>query len=148
MGWTTRRATKRKTQATNAQLKKLCRYLVVELRDKDTCQRCGNTKAAGNQIHWAHVRAGRAETLQYQEWASMALCAGCHFFFDGRGNGKPGTESRAWWAQKWPDRDLKLTAWEHQRNRPKFDPVLTKLALEHQIQDMERQGLARTGESR
>jgi len=113
-------------------LTKLCRRLVVELRDNGICQRC-QAHASQSQIHWAHVRAGRAATLTWAPWASLALCAGCHFWFDGNGNGKPDTQSRRWWAEKFPDRDLLLRAWEQERSRKKFDPELTKHWLEQEI---------------
>jgi len=115
------------------QLDELCRKVVVEVRDKETCQRCGNTKAAGNKIDWAHVKAGRSINLAWIPWASMALCAGCHFYFDANGNGRVGSPSRFWWAGKFPKRDVLLRVWEQQRSRPKFDPLATRLWLEQEI---------------
>lgn len=133
-----------------AKLTALCRRLVVELRDKKQCQRCPNSghdlehrNRSGlivfgpPQIHWAHVKAGRAESITYHPAMSMALCAGCHFWYDANGNGKQGTESRRWWAAMFPDRDLKLRLWETDRNRAKFDPVFTQLYLEQEIRKYE-----------
>jgi hypothetical protein len=127
-----------KKRTSRAALVKLARRLVVELRDGNTCQRCGNIGGDCCKIDWAHVKAGRALSLTYAPWAALALCAGCHFFFDGNGNGKPDTLSRRWWAEKFPDRDLLLRQWEQQRSRPKFDPDLTALWLRQEIAKLER----------
>lgn len=129
-------AVRRRRDPVEKRLTALCRRLVVEIRDHDTCQRCG-ARRCDSQIHWAHVKAGRAKSLTWQPWASLALCAGCHFWYDGNGNGKPGTESRLWWASKWPDRDFCLQAWERERRRPKFDAALTLAWLEREIERTE-----------
>lgn len=65
----------------DATLNKLCRQLVVVIRDKDTCQRCGATYAQ-RQIQWAHVHNRTAKSIQWQPWASLALCAECHMWAD------------------------------------------------------------------
>lgn len=135
-----------KKQVTVAALNKLARHLVVVLRDEGACQRCGTSShdawhrnRAGKmepgppQIHWAHIRAGRAKSLAHQPWAAMALCAGCHFWFDANGNGKPGSASREWWAAQFPDRDILLRHWEHQDRHPCWAPAITKAFLEQEI---------------
>lgn len=60
-------------------LNRLCRYLVVELRDKNTCQRCGATTG---KIDWAHIFTRNHKRLQWNPDNSLALCAGCHLWFD------------------------------------------------------------------
>lgn len=56
------------------ELDALCRRLVVELRDNNTCQRCG----ANERIQWAHIHTRRVKSLRWRAENSLALCAGCH----------------------------------------------------------------------
>src|SRR5574341_1857418 len=120
-------------------LKKLAREVVVELRDQHQCQRCPNSGhdfqhrdrngkivAGPPEIHWAHVLAGRAKTLMLKPWAAMALCAGCHFWYDANGGGAMGSKSREWWASKFPEREILLRTWELDRRRPKFNAELER----------------------
>lgn len=124
-------------------LTKLARRLVVELRDRNTCQRCGKTSQV-SKIDWAHVKAGRSVHITWKPWAALALCAGCHNWYDANGNGKTDTSSRRWWAMKWPERELQMLAYEHSRGRqPKFVPAVEILWLEREIAREEaRQGVA------
>lgn len=111
------------------QLDDLCRKLVVERRDQNTCQRCGAPKSR-SQIHWCHVITRGAKSIQWTEWNSLALCAGCHFWFDGE-HRKHAREG--WWAGEWPDRALALQAWRQQRRRPKLDYALIRMYLMQQL---------------
>ena len=87
---------------------------MVEIRDKSTCQRCGKTSAE-SQIHWAHVQNRQAKSIQWTPWNSLALCAGCHFWFDGD-NRKAARDE--WWAIKWPQRAAALEVWRSLRAKP------------------------------
>ena len=73
---------------------RLCRNLVVELRDKNTCQRCeggplvrkrhaGVSLCKQRKIDWAHVYNRQHTRLRHDPIASLALCSGCHLWFDG-----------------------------------------------------------------
>ena len=111
----------------------LCRRLVVELRDQNTCQRCG-ASSERSQIHWAHVKNRGAKSLVCAPWASLALCAGCHFWFDAHKGSitNPG-DGMKWWIEKFPERAVRLSFWNHQRNRPKINYSIEKLWLEQEL---------------
>lgn len=112
------------------ELNHLCRRLVVELRDKSTCQRCGAT-AATHQIQWCHVLRRHWKSAQWTEWNSLALCSGCHVWFDGN------RKSWDWFAAKWPERALTIEAWEAQTKRKRVDLPLIKIYLEVEIAKLE-----------
>lgn len=113
-------------------LNDLCRRLVVEIRDRNRCQRCPN-RIENAQIHWAHVESRQAKSIQWVEWNSLALCAGCHFWFDAhKGTVLRPSEAMIWWREKFPERALALDAWRQQR-RPKVDRQLIRLYLEQQL---------------
>jgi hypothetical protein len=116
----------------HAQLNNLARLLIVELRDKSTSQLCGKT-AEQSQIHWAHVVNRGAKSIQWREWASLALCAGCHIYFDGD-NRKVAREE--WWAVKWPARAILLRAWRASKP-PKIDLEMERMYLEQAIANAE-----------
>lgn len=116
----------------HGELNRLARRLVVECRDKNTCQRCGKTSAE-SQIHWAHVIGRLAKSIQWTPWNSLALCAGCHFWFDGDNRAKAREE---WWAVKWPDRALQLQVWRSKKPRP-IDLDLERAFL---LQELDRFG--------
>lgn len=86
----------------------------MEIRDGNTCQRCGSHRSV-SQIHWAHVQNRQAKSIQWAPWNSLALCAGCHFWFDGD-NRKAAREE--WWAVKWPERAQQLALWRSTRPKP------------------------------
>lgn len=110
-----KRSTKR--DGIERKLTQLCRRLVVEVRDQHRCQRCG--KGSPSQIQWAHVKTRGAKSLVYVPWASLALCAGCHFWFDGnKGRFATPGPGLKWWQEKFPDRWIKLACWETGPRRP------------------------------
>jgi hypothetical protein len=116
---------------------KLCRRLVVEIRDCHRCQRCGN-RCFEAKIDWAHVKNRGARSLVFVPWASLALCTGCHFFFDGnKGNRLHPGEGMLWWREKFPDRALALDAWERNRNKPRVDRHVEKLWLQQELAKLE-----------
>ena len=94
------------------ELDALARHLVVVLRDRNTCQRCGNRWPV-KQIQWAHILNRQAKSIQWTPWASLALCSGCHMWFDA-----DRTRGRAWWAEKFPERAQRLAIWRATRSRP------------------------------
>ena len=128
------RAVSKKIDADEREAKKLCRYLVVELRDQNTCQRCPNHTGIA-KIDWAHVKNRGAKSLVVAPYASLALCAGCHFWFDGRKGSmaRPG-EGMLWWMQKFPERATQLAYWEHHRSRPKINYRVAVAWLKQEIQ--------------
>lgn len=110
-----------------AVLDRLCRYLVVELRDRNTCQRCGAT-ALTHKIDWSHVVTRGAKSIRWTEWNSKALCAGCHRWW-----GSHPLEASTWFREKFPERVILMEAWRQQRSRPKIDRGLVRLYLEAEI---------------
>ena len=46
------------------ELDRLARQLIVEIRDKNTCQRCGAT-AANSQIQWSHIVTRAAKSIRW-----------------------------------------------------------------------------------
>lgn len=117
-----------------ATLERLCKRVVMDLRDNQTCQRCGRTD---RRLEWCHVITRNAPSLYYKPWNTLALCGprifawSCHFWFDTH-KGKDG-EAMKWWSEKFPGRALMLEAWRHDRSRPKIDRWLEKLDLEAEI---------------
>ena len=125
---------KRRSYAPNERkAEELCRHLVVVLRDEETCQRCG-APSSRSQIHWAHVKNRGAKSLVCAPWASLALCAGCHFWFDAHKGSlaRPG-EGMEWWMKAFPMRAVALRAWEHERRHPKVDYGLLCVFLQAEI---------------
>ncbi len=124
---------KRTRNASLSENKRLCRRLVVELRDRNTCQRCGRRHEVRAQ-EWAHVITRNAPSLICVEWNTMSLCgprinnASCHGWFD---NNKEA--GMAWWREKFPERALALDLWRHMRNRPRIDREAERLYLLAQI---------------
>lgn len=114
-----------------AKAKALCRRLVVEIRDQNTCQRCGRTKG---KIEWCHVITRNAPSLVNVPWNSLALCGpkvyswSCHHWFDSNKS-----ESIVWWEQKFPDRAQLLQAWRHTEPHRTPDRRLEARWLENQI---------------
>ena len=128
------RASKRATRKTShALMTKLCRRLVVEIRDQNKCQKCGSS-GIKQSVHWAHIKNRKAKSLVFVPWASLALCAAHHFWFDSHKGSlaRPG-EGLQWWMDKFPDRALALKAWEHKRNKPKLDREIERLWLESEL---------------
>lgn len=115
-------------RAIERRLNALCRRLVVVVRDHNTCQRCGSS-GQDSQIHWAHVQNRQAKSIQWRPFNSLALCAGCHFWFDGD-NRKAAREE--WWASKWPDRAQQLAIWKTSRP-PKINFALEQAWLEQEL---------------
>ena len=109
------------------ELDALCRRLVVEIRDKNTCQRCGKN-AAQSKIDWSHVVSRAAKSARHVLWNSMALCAGCHRWWHRFPNA-----GVKWFNEKFPERVVLLESWQHERRRPKIDYQMTRLWLEQQI---------------
>jgi hypothetical protein len=107
---------------------KLCRYLIVELRDKNTCQRCGKKKEDGWKIDWSHVITRRTKSLRWHEFGSKALCGGCHLWW-----GMKPEESRVWFAEKFPERWAFLNL-VRQTNTKAPDLILTKKYLQAEIE--------------
>lgn len=113
--------------ATWSRLNRLCRQLVVEVRDGNRCQRCPIPRS-DVQIHWAHVITRGAKSAQWVEWNSLALCAGCHFWFDGHRE-----KGLKWWSAKFPEREVLRLAWKAQRSRPKINYDLIQRYLEQRL---------------
>lgn len=105
----------------------LCRRLVVEVRDRNVCQRCG-ARAESSQMHWSHVVTRGAKSIRWTEWNSKAMCAGCHMWW-----GSHPVDAGAWWRAKFPERAALLDAWRQQRRRPKVDRQLIRLYLLQQL---------------
>jgi hypothetical protein len=114
-------------------LKRLARYYVVVIRDKNTCQKCGHTIQT-HKIEWCHVKNRNAPSLVCVPWNSLALCTGHHFWFDAhKGSiGRP-AEALAWWMEKFPDRAVSLQSWECESRHRKFDLELERMYLEERI---------------
>lgn len=106
----------------------LCRTWIVKLRDKDTCQRCKKT-AAQSKIDWAHILSRAAKSARWAEWNSLALCAGCHQWWH-----RFPTEGVKWFAATFPERQIALEAWRHQRRHPKVDHMLLSKYFKQQIE--------------
>lgn len=100
-----------KKHVSESALRAACRKYIVELRDLNTCQRCGRTD---RKLEWAHVMTRDARSLIYVPWNSLALCGprinihSCHGWFDS--NKEAGL---AWWEQKFPARAVLLQHWRH-----------------------------------
>jgi len=109
------------------ELDRLARQLIVEIRDRNTCQRCGAT-AAKSKIDWSHVLTRAAKAVRWSEFNSKALCAGCHMWW-----GSHPIEAADWWRAKFPERALALQEWRHQRRRPRIDRGLIRLYLLQKI---------------
>lgn len=122
----------KKTVPGFSKAKDLCRKLVVEIRDRHTCQRCGRTQG---KIEWSHVITRNAPSLYCVPWNSLALCGPklyswtCHYWW--HANSK---ESLAWWEEKFPERALLLQAWRHARPRRTPDRRLEAQWLDQEIQ--------------
>jgi hypothetical protein len=113
------------------ELDALCRRLVVELRDRNTCQRCGK-RAEQSKIDWSHVVTRGAKSIRWSEFNSKALCAGCHQWW-----GSHPLEAGRWLEEKWPQRALALAVWRHEKRRPKIDRGLIRLHLLQRIRELE-----------
>lgn len=71
---------------------------IVKLRDGYRCQRCGSMpKPQG--CHWAHVYSRRSFILRWDLLNALALCHGCHSWFDGNG-----IDAEEWFGDKFPAR--------------------------------------------
>ena len=126
----------RKRPATENVLNQLCRRLVVVVRDRSICQRCGTRPP--NQIQWAHVLTRTQKWAQWDADFSMALCSGCHFWFDAnKGNLMRPSTGLAWWMEKFPDRATRLMALYASKKRPKVDREALKLWLEAELKKRE-----------
>ena len=114
-------------------LDKLCRELVVVLRDQSTCQRClatrdGSPISRPTQIHWAHVVTRNAKSIRWREFNVLALCAGCHSWFDHNKR-----EAWPWFAARFPERALAIDAWRADRHKKRVDLSLEALSLLQQL---------------
>lgn len=65
-------------------------------RDENTCQRC---KSTTRQVQWAHMISRRHLCIRWEADNALALCAGCHLWFDGYP-----LLSGDWFRKNWPDR--------------------------------------------
>jgi len=110
----------------------LCRRLVVELRDKNTCQKCGKRKEDGWKIDWSHVITRRTKSLRHHVMNSKALCGGCHMWW-----GQKPEESRIWFQDKFPERWAFLEVARRIKGRAP-DLILTKKYLEAEVGRAER----------
>ena len=121
-------------------LTKLCRKLVVELRDDNTCQRCGKRWNGPHSIEWAHVKTRNAQSLIYVPWNSLALCGpkryawSCHYWWHSRVG-----EAMGWWRDTFTDRAVLLEAWEHAKRHPPIDRAAERLWLENAIREREKE---------
>jgi 5-methylcytosine-specific restriction endonuclease McrA len=115
------------------ELDALTRRLVVELRDRNTCQRCGAT-AQTHKIDWSHVVTRGAKSVRWVEWNSKALCAGCHRWWASHP-----IEAADWWRAKWPERYVSLMAWRHDRKHPKINRTLIRLYLLQEVSSVANQ---------
>lgn len=96
-----------------ASLKKRCRYLVVELRDRNQCQLNLPHRCTG-PLEWCHVKTRGAPSLVCEPWNSLALCRNAHQWFDDhKGNPLHPGVGFTWWAQMFPVRAEALRLWEH-----------------------------------
>lgn len=130
-----RKVGKKSIRISHAALTKACRQLVVEIRDRSTCQRCG---ARNKKLEWSHVITRNAPSLIFVPWNSMALCGprinkdSCHHWFDS--NKESGM---AWWRETFPERAKLLDAWRHERKRRKIDRSLELAWLTQQIKALD-----------
>ena len=110
----------------------LCRKLVVHLRDHGYCQRCGSSgKTRG--VQWAHVFVRNYKRLRWNPDNSLALCAGCHAWFDHHKK-----DAWPWFAQEFPDRAQRLELLIATRGlRPKMDLAAEKAWLTQEIAKLE-----------
>lgn len=53
----------------------------IHLRDKNTCQRCGNKNA--QRYDAAHFIGRRNRQVRWNPWNACLLCYGCHSYLDG-----------------------------------------------------------------
>ena len=124
---------------TGANLTKLCRKLVVELRDENTCQKCGKPWSGPHSIEWAHVKTRNAKSLIYVPWNSLALCGpkryawSCHYWWH-----SSVASAMEWWRAKFTDRAVLLEAWEHAKRHPPIDRAAERLWLENAIRSWEK----------
>lgn len=100
-------------------LDQLARELIVVIRDRNTCQRCGAT-AERSKIDWSHVVTRAAKSIRWVEWNSKALCAGCHKWW-----GSHPVDAGLWWTSKFPDRAILYGSWRRER-RHKVNYELTR----------------------
>lgn len=120
------------TKALEKACDKLARHLIVVLRDKNTCQRCGNKGDDGFKIDWSHVHTRRIKSLRWSKENSKALCAGCHMWWAAYRE-----QSRAWFIQKFPERWTALQAHlQHKHKAPDLD--LVRQYLEAEIGRLEK----------
>jgi 5-methylcytosine-specific restriction endonuclease McrA len=114
----------------------LARQLVFT-RDRYTCVRCGKTgvtwvddrgKPRVGGIQWCHVHTRNAHVIRHDPDNALTLCGGCHLWFDGKNPPFVPHPKREWWAQRFPQRDARLTLILQTKRRP--DYAATKLWLE------------------
>lgn len=143
MGWLPRKAGLKKTRVKTSpekrarnriekELSRLCRILVVEIRDGNRCQRCG-AEAERSKIDWSHVVTRGAKSIKWTEWNSKALCAGCHQWWGGHP-----IEASEWWREKYPEREIQRLAWKQQRKKQPIQHELIRLYLIQKIQEAGR----------
>lgn len=124
----------KKNSSLHRKLTDVCRRIVVEIRDQNTCQMCGKT-IEQTRIEWAHVVTRNAKSLIFVPWNSLALCGprinstSCHNWW----HTNP-VQANLWWADKFPDRAEKLTIWRHDRHKPKINRMLELLWLQQEEQ--------------
>ena len=103
--------TKRKNRMIKA-LDAACRAEVVEIRDRNYCQRCGAQDGEWIKEHqryvkiqWAHVHTREYYITRWEPDNSLALCDCCHVWFDHHK-----VLSYEWFRKRWTER------WEHIQN--------------------------------
>lgn len=109
------------------ELDALCRHLVVDLRDKGTCQKTGATE----RIQWCHVYTRAIKSMRWHPVNSLALASGAHLWQHHRP-----LEAAMWFEHKFPERARQLRLMAASTGR-KVDLIATRLWLLQQIQELE-----------
>ena len=54
----------------------------IRLRDKGICQKCGQYLGLTKGLHCAHYHKRRKQSTRFDPLNCLALCFGCHQYFD------------------------------------------------------------------
>lgn len=127
----------KKTLRKNRMIKALdanCRAEVVEVRDGNTCQRCGARDGEWIselqryvKIQWCHVMTREYHILRWEPDNSFAGCDRCHVWFD-----QHKLLSYEWFRKTWPER------WEHIQNVLRISTKTSEAWLREKYEEMMR----------